>query len=148
MKCKEVMKTSVVANAHSEPVRNAAAKMRETGVGFLPVTGPDQRPVGVITDRDIVVRVLAEDRSLSTPVEEAMSTGLITVSCEADLGVAEEMMQRYQKARMVCVDEKGFVAGIISLSDIPAHESARRAGTVFGKIAQRESTPGNGTFSS
>jgi CBS domain-containing protein len=142
MKCKEVMKTRVVSIAHNDSVKLAAAKMRDTDVGFIPVTDSHGKPEGIITDRDIVLRAVADGLPLDTPIENIMTRGVIGVSQEADLGIAEEMMSRHQKSRVLCLDEDGYIAGVISLSDIPAHESARRAGTVFGKVAQRESTPG------
>lgn len=142
MKCKEVMKTRVVSISHNDSVRQAAEKMRDADVGFVPVTGFDGKPSGIITDRDIVLRVVAEGLPLDMPVEDVMSSTPISVHQEADLAVAEELMTHHQKSRVLVIDEDGDIAGVISLSDIPAHESARRAGTVFGKVAQRESTPG------
>ena len=141
MKCKDVMKKWVVSVSPDDVIQLAAVKMREHGVGFLPVCGLDNKPVGVITDRDIAIRAVAEGKPASTKVAAVMTAEAVHVSVDDDLSAAEDLMMRRQKSRIMCTDDNGGVAGVISLSDLPGYESTRKSGAVFAKIAERESHP-------
>ena len=138
MKCQDAMKRTVVTIRADDSISLAAKKMRDADIGFLPVVDDDGIPAGVITDRDIAVRAVAFDRDGQTRVRDAMSTEIVCVSADADLTECEDLMVRHQKSRIVCTDDDGCVIGVISLSDIPTHESARRAGAVFSRITERE----------
>jgi CBS domain-containing protein len=94
--------------------------------------------VGVLTDRDIALRVVAEDLKLSLPVEQVMTEDVITCSPDDDVERAEELMRVNQKARLVCVDDGGRVVGVISLADLAQYEDETRAGEVIADVTQRE----------
>jgi len=119
-------------------VREAARKMRDLNLGFMPIVDDAQQLVGVLTDRDIVVRAVAEDRKARTAVEEVMTEEVITCDPEDDVERAEALMSVNQKSRLVCVDETGQVVGVISLSDIAQYEDETRAGEVMANVTQRE----------
>jgi CBS domain-containing protein len=138
MKCVDAMKRSVVSVAPDDTIATAAKKMRDADIGFLPVCAPDGEALGVITDRDIAIRVVAEGKVIETKVSEVMSHELVCVSVDSDLSEAEELMAKHQKSRIVCTDDEGRVVGVISLSDLPSFESSRRAGAVFSKVSERE----------
>jgi CBS domain-containing protein len=135
------MKKWVVFVSPDDVVQLAAVKMREHGVGFLPVCGVDNKPVGVITDRDIAIRAVAEGKPANTKVSAVMTADAVFVSDEDDLSAAEDLMVRRQKSRIMCTDDNGGVSGVISLSDLPGFESARKSGAVFAKVAEREAHP-------
>lgn len=134
--CRQVMKMGVVFVTPDDDIQAAATKMRVHDVGFLPVCGPDHRPLGAVTDRDIAVRAVAEDKGASTPVAEVMTMDAVCVGADADLGVAEALMMRHQKSRIMCVDGDGTLVGVVSLSDIPAFEGVRKSGAVFAKVTE------------
>ena len=140
MKCKDVMKKWVVSVSPDDIIQLAAMKMRDHGIGFLPVCTLDNHCVGVITDRDIAIRAVAEDQPATTKVAAVMSVETVTVDKNEELSAAEDLMMRRHKARILCTDDDG-VCGVISLSDIPGYESARRSGAVFGRVAEREAHP-------
>jgi CBS domain-containing protein len=138
MRCEEVMTSEVEMLRSRQTVREAARRMRDGNVGFLPICDDADQLVGVLTDRDISVRVVAEDRPTDTAVEEVMTEEVITCQPDDDIARAEELMRANQKARLVCVDEDGRVAGVISVTDIAQYEDKCRAGEVIADVTDRE----------
>ena len=138
MRCEELMTSEVEVLVIGTSVREAARKMRDLNLGFMPIVDDAQQLVGVLTDRDIVVRAVAEDRKARTAVEEVMTEEVITCDPEDDVERAEALMSVNQKSRLVCVDETGQVVGVISLSDIAQYEDETRAGEVMANVTQRE----------
>ncbi len=142
MICKEIMKRYTEEVRPWDNLHSAARKMRDRGVGFLPVVDEQGRPIGTLTDRDIVVRCLAKDmRPSNATAREVMSTELVTCGRWDDLRVAEELMARHHKSRILCVDEKGVLAGIISLSDIAEKEEGAQAVRLMRAVSHREGSP-------
>lgn len=142
MKCLELMKRDVVYVLDSSLVTEAAIAMRDRGVGFLPVCDELGRTVGTLTDRDVVVRVLGAGKDpAATPVGEAMTAELVACSPEDELWVAEDLMGRFQRSRIVCIDAQRHARGVISLSDVAAVGSQGHAGLVLTAVAEREAAP-------
>jgi CBS domain-containing protein len=142
MRCSELMKTDVEHCLDTASIASAAMAMRDRRVGFLPVCDAAGIVVGTITDRDIVLRVLAPVRSSEDSiVADAMTRELIACSPNDDVGVAEGLMVRFRKSRIVCTDAQGRIAGVISLSDIAKKVSQAQAGAVAASIAKREARP-------
>ena len=138
MLCEQVMKRHVRSVNEEDSAGSAAKLMRDANVGFLPVCSMDGTVVGTITDRDIVVRLAADDGDLETRVSELMTREVVSCRPKDDLSLAEKLMEQRQKARIVCTDDKGRPLGIISLSDIVQHEDAARVGTMLRNITRRE----------
>jgi CBS domain-containing protein len=138
MRCEEVMTSEVEVLRSRQTVREAAQRMRDLNIGFLPICDDAEEPRGVLTDRDIAVRVVAEGRGQDTAVEEVMSEPVITCRADEDVKRAEELMRTNQKFRLVCIDDAGRVAGVISLTDIAQYEDERRAGEVMADVTERE----------
>lgn len=112
--------------------------MAKHDVGFVPVVDAFGRPIGVVTDRDIVLRVLAEKRPARTHVSRIMSEGVISCRSEETLESAEDKLAQFQKSRIVVVDEEGRVSGVISLSDIGQVEGAERTGELLRAVSGRD----------
>lgn len=139
MLCSEVMRRDVERCLATSLIDEAAFAMRDRNVGFLPVTTEDATAIGALTDRDLVVRVLANGRAPDrTLVAEVMTPEVLTCSADDELAVAEDLMSRFQKSRIVCTDPKRRVTGIISLSNIAHTESGGHAAAVAASIAARE----------
>jgi CBS domain-containing protein len=139
MRCSDVMKRDVERCLESALLTEAAVAMRDRNVGLLPVTTDESIAVGTITDRDIVVRALADGRAPDrTRVEEVMTREVVTCLPGDELAVAEDLMMRFEKARIVCVDGTRRVVGVISLSDIAAQAAGDHAGTIAASVALRE----------
>ena len=140
MRCEELMTSEVELLDVRATVRDAARMMRDLNIGFLPVVDDAQQLVGVLTDRDIAVRVVAENHGPSVAVDQVMTEDVITCDPEDDVERAEALMAVNQKSRLVCVDETGHVAGVISLADIAQYEDETRAGEVIADVTARETT--------
>ncbi len=139
MRCSELMKCEVETFRPGDPVVRIARRMREVNIGFVPICDPDGHPVGTITDRDLALRVCAEDRRASeVRAEEVMTREIVTCREADDLGCAETLMARNHKSRIMIVDEDGRLQGIISLSDVVEQEEDARAAATMREIADRE----------
>ena len=138
MRCEDVMKSNVHSVTLEDSAATAAAKMRSCDCGFLPVIDDQMHVIGVVTDRDLVLRVMAMGKASSTCIKDIMSRDVITCHPGDDLAQAEKLMSGYRKSRMVVQDDKGRLVGVISLSDIAQVDDERRAGKTIRKITERE----------
>lgn len=122
MQCESIMKRKFECVSPEDRVEAAARRMRDEDIGFLPVCDNEGKVLGTLTDRDIAVRVVADDKPASTHVEEVMSHEVVACRPDADLEEAKQLMASHHKSRILCIDTLGHLAGIISLSDL-AHAS-------------------------
>ena len=137
MLCRDVMTKTVAVCHEIDPVDRCARTMRDRNVGFLPVVDAGGLVSGLVTDRDLAIRVLAEDLSLSMPVSTVMTRD-VRVCRETDsLRTAERRMAAVKRSRLVVVDEAGRCVGVISLSDIAQADSRTQAGRVLYEVTQR-----------
>src|SRR5262245_5026201 len=113
MLCKQIMKRDIACVSTFEPVQAAAVRMRSDNIGCLPVCDDLGRVGGTITDRDIAVRVVADDRPAETLVDEVMTREVIACSPSDDVHRAELLMGKYKKSRIICVDDDGHPVGVI-----------------------------------
>ncbi len=98
-------------------LRDVAAMMRDGDMGAVPVVD-NGKLIGIVTDRDIVVRAVADGRDAATPVGEAMSTELFTVGPDDFVFEAIRLMGDKQVRRIPVIDDKGELAGIIAMADV------------------------------
>jgi CBS domain-containing protein len=139
MQCQDLMKSEVEAFRENDPVSIVARCMRDVNIGFVPICDPEGHPVGVLTDRDIALRVCAEDRRAGeTRAGAIMTRETITCRDTDPIEHAEDLMARYHKSRIMIVDEDGRLVGVISLSDIVDEEDDRRAAETMRHVAERE----------
>jgi len=119
MKCKDIM-TSNPSYCSPEDISVKAAQiMRDEDVGIVPICEEGKKLVGVVTDRDICLMVVAEERHpREVKVEECMSEDLITCMPEDDVQKAADLMKEYQVRRIPVVDDQGRILGMIAQADI------------------------------
>ena len=119
----------------SEPVVDAARLMREQHVGSLPVTD-NEKLVGMITDRDITTRVVAEaaDPKMIS-VGDVYSRDLISVEPDQDLDEALRLMARHQVRRLPVI-ENGSLVGIVAQADIALRENEKMTGELVEAISE------------
>lgn len=134
--CSDLMKSDIEILDARATVLDAARRMRARGVGFLPVCDDARRPLGTLTDRDIVLRVVAEARPVETPVTDVMTLEVVSCRPEDELSIAETRMGENRKSRIMVVGDDGALVGVISLSDIAKH--GENASDVLRDVAQRE----------
>lgn len=116
MKVTEVMTGNVETCSPRTSLQEVAAQMKELDVGSIPVTDNDKL-VGIITDRDIVIRGIAEKKSLDRPVSEILSAEMVTGTPDMTTEDAAERMADYQIRRLPIVENERVV-GIVALGDI------------------------------
>jgi CBS domain-containing protein len=106
----------VTADA-SETVKRVAIAMREQGVGCVVIT-KDGRPLGIVTDRDLVVRVVADGIDASAPVGDVATFGPLTLSTHDTVETATTCMRTHGVRRLPLVDDNGSVVGIVTADDL------------------------------
>ncbi|MEH7110796.1 CBS domain-containing protein [Neobacillus niacini] len=114
-KIRDIMTDQVECCSLLDNVFEVAVKMKELNVGAIPIVDKD-RLVGMITDRDIVVRGVAEKHPGSTKVEDIMSSKLVTITAEATTNEAANLMAEHQIRRLPVVEGDKLI-GIVSLGD-------------------------------
>ena len=118
MKIQDVMTRDPRCVTPGASAREAAQIMRDEGVGIVPGVEGD-RLVGLVTDRDLAVRLVADGRDGNTTVRDVMSSEQIaTCRPEEDLDRAMETMAREQVRRIPIVDERGMLVGIVAQADV------------------------------
>jgi CBS domain-containing protein len=118
-------------------LREVARMMLDNDCGEIPVVDESMRPQGVVTDRDIVVRVVAEGRDTnSVRVSEVMSTPPTTVTTDAKLSDVIDVMESRQIRRVPVVDLDGKLCGIVAQADIALQGSDRKTGSVVEEVSQ------------
>ena len=138
MKIKDVMTKSVETVRPDQTLQEAASRMKSLDVGPMPVT-ENERVVGILTDRDIVVRAAAEGRDVrTTKVREAMTPDVVCCSEDDDVKSAAQTMKDRQIRRLVVVDGQKRVAGIVSLGDIAVDTSDEK---MSGRVLEEVSKP-------
>jgi CBS domain-containing protein len=128
--CSDVMTREPVYCVPADPVAHAADLMRSHDVGSLPVieSGDSRKLVGIVTDRDLVVKVVAATRPVhDATVRDAMTADPVSCRADDDLDRAVSIMAERRVRRMPVVDADGRLVGIIAQADIasPVQQDAR-----------------------
>ncbi|KQB93972.1 CBS domain-containing protein [Geobacillus thermodenitrificans] len=135
---RDVMSTDIQYCTPLNNIYEVAVKMREFDVGAIPIVD-DGHLVGMITDRDLVVRGIAEKHPGSTAVTEVMSRDLVTLSPDDSVQKAADMMARHQIRRLPVV-ENGRLVGIVALGDLATNRySDESAGRALSEISEQHS---------
>jgi CBS domain-containing protein len=136
-KVSEIMTHDVVTVTPKDNVYEVAVKMKENDTGFIPVVEGGDKLIGVITDRDLVIRGIAEKRPGSTAVDEVMTKGIKTASREMSVDEAAELMAQQQVRRLpVCEGDR--LIGIVSIGDMAVrHIFADNAGEALSEISEQ-----------
>ena len=117
-------------------IREAAAQMKARDVGSLPVC-EGLRVVGIVTDRDLAMRAIAEGLDPNrTTVGDVMTRDVISCRPEDSLRLAEELMRDWQIRRLPVVDERGNLIGLLALAKVARVDDAVHAGQVLKDISQ------------
>jgi len=138
MKVRNLMTSGVTTAVPEATMEEIAAIMRDQDTGAVPVVDGDEL-LGIVTDRDIVLRCIAEGKVASeTVARDVMSSDLESIDADSDLEKASDLMA-YRQIRRLPVVEKGRLAGIISLGDVAVKQHQRpedQAGMALRQISQ------------
>jgi len=132
---REVMTPDPTTVEPGTSAQDAARKMKSEDVGSLPIVDGG-RLVGMITDRDIALRLVAEGKSGDTPVGKLGSRELVTIDPQQDLGEAARLMSEHQLRRLPVCEEDGKLVGILAQADVAQAGHDTLTGEVVQKISQ------------
>jgi CBS domain-containing protein len=135
MKVSEVMTSDVQTVSPDQSAREAASFMLRAEAGSIPVTEGD-RVIGMITDRDIAVRGVAEGRGPDTPVRELMSDGIICARQDDDIHEVALRMSKEQVRRLPVLDDNDKLCGIVSLGDLARETRGEEAQEALEGVSQ------------
>jgi CBS domain-containing protein len=139
MRVEEIMTTDPSTVTPETPINEAALIMKDQNVGMLPVVEAEgsAKLVGVITDRDIAIRHVAEGHNTNTcPVSEAMTEAVTTCRPGDDVQDIMSLMGKEQVRRIPIVDERGSLLGVVAQADVARFGDDRAAGATVEKISQ------------
>jgi CBS domain-containing protein len=135
MKVKDVMHNGATCVEPSTPVREIARRMREGDVGALPVKG-NGHLVGIITDRDVACRALADSGDLDQmAARDVMTKDVVCCSPDDDIDAAVEIMEAKQIRRLPVIDGHKTVIGMLSLGDISHKLGKAKTGEVLRAVS-------------
>ena len=146
MKVKHVMTKDPTCCVASDKAPRAASIMRDENVGSVPVIENEQsqRIVGIVTDRDLCMNIIAEGRDPnSVSIEACMTVPVVSCTTADSVQKATELMRENQIRRIPVVDEAGRLAGIVAMADIVARGELKATETheTLGKVSAPASAP-------
>jgi CBS domain-containing protein len=125
-RCDEVMTKKIVCCLPEDTVMKVAQRMKRGNIGSVPVVENEQtrKLVGIVTDRDLALQIVAEGRDAkSTKVESVMTRKVVTARAEDDLQKAMDAMAKHQLRRIPIVDSEKTLLGIIAQADVATRVS-------------------------
>jgi CBS domain-containing protein len=136
MRIQDVMTAEVSFVRPDTPILEIARKMRDGDIGATPVV-EDERLVGMVTDRDVVVRVVAEGGDVRTmTARDAMSPGILYCFVDDSVEAVLENMGDQQIRRLPVVDREKRLVGVVSLGDLALSGKRKAAGEALQEISQ------------
>ncbi len=133
---RDVMTTDVETCTTLDNVYEVALKMKELNVGSIPIVDQD-RLIGLITDRDLVIRGIAEKKPNSSKVTDVMSDKLVTVSSESTVEEAVKIMGNHQIRRLPVVEGNKLI-GVVALGDLSTYRfTDEQAGQALSRISNQ-----------
>jgi len=135
MKISELMTRDVETIQPDQTAQEAAKFMLRADAGSIPVT-EGERLIGMITDRDIAVRGVAEGRGPDTPVRELMTDGIVCATIDEDVEAVAQKMSDAQVRRLPVIDEQQKLCGIVSLGDLARETETEAAHEALEGVSQ------------
>jgi CBS domain-containing protein len=139
MKIKEIMTENPICCVGETNLEEVARMMVENDCGAIPVVEDQEnwKPIGIITDRDITCRAVAEGKNpLDMTAEEVMTASPVTISQEASVEECIREMETHQLRRVLVVDDAGSCSGIVALADIALHTGDKETGEVVEEVSR------------
>jgi CBS domain-containing protein len=140
-KVREVMTDQPRCVTPETPVSEAARLMKSEDVGSLPIL-EGEKVTGVVTDRDIVLRAVAEEKDpRGMPVREVASRDLVTIGQDEDLSEALKLMASHQVRRIPVVDQDDRLVGVVAQADVAREVKDKESGQMLQEISQTPTGP-------
>jgi CBS domain-containing protein len=137
MRVQDFVRKNVSSVRRDASIQEVARKMADEDIGFLPVVDDSGKPVGTITDRDIVVRLVAKGGDLkSGRVEQAMTKEVVSVRPDEDLAKVANLMKERKISRVLICDQGGKPVGVISLGDLAERHDEGDVGRTVKEVKE------------
>ena len=141
-KLKDVMTRGIECLSSDDTIQSAADRMAEKDIGFIAIADSEGHGRGVLTDRDIVVRCLAQHKNpATTSIGDCMSQHVSALPENADIKEAAELMEKHQIRRVVVVDDQQRCCGVVSLGDLAR---CLEDHDLCAEVLEKVSEPGHG----
>jgi len=142
MQVKQLMTHYVKGIFPTETILNASRFMKELDIGILPVIDRSAQIIGILSDRDLVLRAIVDQLPPHTQIESIMTQPVYTIEETAEVGMALSLMAERQVRRLPVVDRNNKLVGILSLGDLAiAQLTDERAGLVLKEISEPTNNP-------
>ena len=142
MEVKQFMTDGIEALAPNETVLTASRLMKKHNIGSILVIDENSKVIGLITDRDIVIRVFADILPMNTKIENVMTHPVFTIEQKEEVGAAISLMADKQVRRLPVVDHEQKLVGMISLGDLAIHQlTDERAEIALKEISEPNTNP-------
>lgn len=139
MKIDDIMTENPVCCTPETDLEDVARMMVENDCGAIPVVEDQEswKPVGIITDRDITVRTVAEGKNpLDLKASDCMTPSVVTVKLGSSLQECLDTMEEHQLRRILVVDAEGACCGIVAQADIARHASKEDTAEIVEEVSQ------------
>lgn len=118
MQLKDIMTSGIVNIPGNATCQQAAKMMKDNDIGFLAVANEEKKIIGVVTDRDLVVRCLADDLDMKTPISSLKSSSVYALPQDTDVAEAARAMEEKQIHRLLVTGEDQNLVGVVTLRDL------------------------------
>ena len=136
MKVKDIMTTNVKTVSEKSTLGEVATKMKSLNVGSIPVCDDYQSLLGIVTDRDIVVKGMTQGSQSQSSVRDVMTRNPVTVTPDTDVNQATTLMSQHQIRRLPVVEGNKLV-GIVAIGDIAVRDNfVEEAGDALSNISE------------
>jgi CBS domain-containing protein len=143
MNVSDVMTPNPACCTPGTNLQEVALMMQEHDCGAIPVLDEETgKPVGIVTDRDIVIRAVADGLNpLERVARDCMSAPVVRISPDASLDDCLDLLEDRQIRRILVTDDDGRCVGIVAAADLAEHASTRKAGELLQKVSQPAPLP-------
>jgi len=139
MKVRDIMTANPVCCLPEDSVQKVATMLRDKDIGAMPVVleQGSRKLVGVVTDRDLCCRVLANGSNSTMRIDRIFSANPVTCREGENVNHCEELMQEHQIRRVVVVDGEGACIGIVTQADLALKEKPEKVSKVVAAVSKR-----------
>ena len=140
MKVRELMTKNPATCTPETNIQNVAQLMEKHDCGAIPIadSSDDRKVVGIVTDRDIVTRLVAKGTNpLESQASDAMTASIVSVNADDTVEDCAELMEEKQVRRLIVTDDGGSYAGIVAQADVALRTSDEMTGEVVEEVSER-----------
>jgi len=137
MRVQELLKGTVITVRADTGIQEVARKMAEEDIGFLPVVDASGKAIGTVTDRDVVVRLIAKGGDVkNAKVEQVMTKDVVSVRPDEEVQKVAELMKERKISRVLVCDQQGKPLGVISLGDLAERHEEGEVGRTVKEVKE------------